>query len=339
MNNVDTSSWKYFKLIGDIFPTYENCKCSNASDLDEGEDILYVGAKKENNGAMRMVAKNDELVTEGNCIIFICDGEGSVGYSLYMNEDFIGSTTLSVARNDHLNPYNAMFLVTILDKERPKYSFGRKYRKNLEKTNIKLPADKDGNPDWDYMESYIKKVGIEPLVSKNEKKPKPNIFSTKEQYFELEKVFDDFLPAKGTTTDELLPGDDIPYIGAKKENSGLMEMVAREGNEQFISEGNCIVFVQLGEGSAGYTTYQNGDFIGMNGKVCCGISSKLNKYNAMYLVTILDKERPKFSFGRSWTGDRLKKTRIKLPATDKGEIDWEFMEKVIRQLKYSDFIS
>lgn len=157
---VDTSLWRWFNIGGDngIFEI-ENCKCSNASKLlESGVDIEYIGAKKTENGVMCMVKRVDSLVTKGNCIIFICDGQGSVGYTNYIDHDFIGSTTLSVGRNPNLNIYNALFIVTILDRERYRYSFGRKYKNNLHKARIKLPVDSDGNPDWQFMENYIKSL-------------------------------------------------------------------------------------------------------------------------------------------------------------------------------------
>lgn len=159
---LDTSNWKYFKLAGKggIFDI-EPCKCQNATELlEEGTDIEYIGAKKLDGGFMQWVKIVPELVTEGNCIVFICDGQGSVGYSNYIDHDFIGSTTLSVGRNEKLNKHNAMFIVTILDKERYRYSFGRKYKTNLTKINIKLPARENEQgetiPDWEFMENYIK---------------------------------------------------------------------------------------------------------------------------------------------------------------------------------------
>ncbi|MCL2087694.1 MAG: N-6 DNA methylase [Oscillospiraceae bacterium] len=157
--SVDITSWKYFPISGKsgIFKI-EPCKCSNASEfLEDGDDIDYIGAKKDNNGVMRRVKNNEELTTKGNCIVFICDGQGSVGYTNYIEKDFIGSTTLSVGRNINLNRYNALFLVAVLDLERYRYSFGRKYKTNLSKAKILLPA-KENAPDWDYMESYIKSL-------------------------------------------------------------------------------------------------------------------------------------------------------------------------------------
>ncbi|WCR56079.1 MAG: hypothetical protein PG979_000136 [Rickettsia asembonensis] len=47
-----------------------------------------------------------------------------------------------------------MFIVTILDLERYRYSFGKKYGKNI----IKLPATSQGTPDWEFMENYIKSL-------------------------------------------------------------------------------------------------------------------------------------------------------------------------------------
>lgn len=155
--SVDTTKWEYFN-ISKIFEL-EKCKCSSASDLlEDGDEIYYIGAKKDDNGVMNKVLVNEDLVSKGNCIVFIGDGQGSVGYSTYQPNDFIGSTTLTCGYNPNLNKYNSLFLVTVLDKERFKYSFGRKYGKSqLLKAKIKLPS-KNGVPDFKFMEEYIKSL-------------------------------------------------------------------------------------------------------------------------------------------------------------------------------------
>ena len=157
-------------------------------------------------------------------------------------------------------------------------------------------------------------------------------------------------PVKGKTTDELIAGSDIPYIAAKHDDNGLDMMCQKSGFEDWVSEGNCIVFVQLGEGSSGYVNYIPDDFIGMNGKVSCGyLDGVMNPYVGLFLEVILCQERPKHSFGRSWTGTRLTETVIKLPIqhnsdgtpvidadktySDEGYIpDWQFMEDYIKSL-------
>lgn len=173
--NVD--EWKEFYISrtptqSGLFDI-ENCKCGSAGNLDDGNDINYIGAKKNDNGVMRKVAREESLVSKGNGIMFICDGEGSVGYTNYMDEDFIGSTTTSIGYDKALNPYVALFLVSILDKEKFKYSYGRKYRAHINEVMIRLPIQKNIEglpiidnskkyskegylPDWTFMENYIK---------------------------------------------------------------------------------------------------------------------------------------------------------------------------------------
>jgi len=155
---IKNKDWAWFK-VGDIFDI-ERGKCGSAEKLlEKGSEISYVGAKKDENGFMYKVVRDEGYVTKGNCIVFIGDGQGSVGYSTYQENDFIGSTTLSMGRNESLNKFNAIFLITLLDKERFKYSFGRKWNGDkLKNTKVKLPVDKKGNPDWQFMEDYIKSL-------------------------------------------------------------------------------------------------------------------------------------------------------------------------------------
>ena len=57
-----------------------------------------------------------------------------------------------------LNKYIGLFIATIIKAERPKYNYGRKWKKEfMEKSIIKLPT-KNGLPDWDFMENYIKSL-------------------------------------------------------------------------------------------------------------------------------------------------------------------------------------
>lgn len=177
--DLNVQNWKSFNI--QRTPTQsglfviENCKCGSAGELDDGVDINYIGAKKTDNGVMRSVALDEKLVSRGHGIMFICDGEGSVGYTNYMDKDFIGSTTTSIGYDESLNKANAMFLVTVLDNEKFKYSYGRKYRAHLIESKIYLPIkhNNDGTPyfdvtnkyseegyvpDWKFMERYIKSL-------------------------------------------------------------------------------------------------------------------------------------------------------------------------------------
>lgn len=159
---LDIKEWKKFK-VGDLFLTTKKGKLPRGKvhskdDLLDGDEFFYVGAKKRNNGIMYRCGYCEDQISKGNCIIFICNGQGSVGYTNYIDVDFMASGDVALGYNDHLNKYNALFLVTLFDKERFKYSFGRKWGKYLAETQIPLPVTKDNQPDWDYMANYIKSL-------------------------------------------------------------------------------------------------------------------------------------------------------------------------------------
>lgn len=155
IESFDNMVWKEFK-VKDLFLEIEKCKCNNVSKLKMGK-TPYVGATNRNNGVIKFVEADEKLITKGNCIVFICDGQGSIGYSIYRKSDFVGSTTLKVGRNVKINEFNAQFIVSALDKNRKIYSFGFKRKEErLRNEIILLPSDCYGNPDYDYMEQYIK---------------------------------------------------------------------------------------------------------------------------------------------------------------------------------------
>lgn len=156
--DLDIDKWKKFKIT-ELF-NLKKCKCSNAwALLEKGDDIYYIWAKKKQNWVMEKVELPKELVTSGWCIVFIWDGQWSIWYSSYQPIDFVWSTTLTAGYNEKLNKFNALFIVTVLDLERYRYSFGRKYGKEqLMKVSISLPPNKNWEPDWEFMENYIKSL-------------------------------------------------------------------------------------------------------------------------------------------------------------------------------------
>lgn len=69
----------------------------------------------------------------------------------------MGSTTLKVGRNKYLNELNAEFISTTLDQNRELYCFGyKRNEKRLLNETILLPINNKNEPDYDFMEQYIK---------------------------------------------------------------------------------------------------------------------------------------------------------------------------------------
>ncbi len=144
----------------DLFPTLVAGKSKGLNHIKKAEmGISYLGATNQNNGVLCFVEYYKDTIQKGNCIAFIRNGEGSMGYSIYKEEDFIATSDITLGYNTHLNKYIGTFITTIADRIRGKYNFGYKRNANrLSKEILTLPADCDGNPDWDYMENYMRNI-------------------------------------------------------------------------------------------------------------------------------------------------------------------------------------
>ena len=327
--------WEQFKLAS-IFKI-ENCKCSKVSGLQKGS-TPYVGATNRNNGVMNFVKVDKKLITKGNCLAFICDGEGSVGYSIYKAEDFIGSTTVKVGRNEKLNKYNATFITTIADTVRSKYNFGFKRNEtHLKNEILMLPANSKGEPDFEFMEAFMKQKEQEKFqeynnyINKRIKALKD--FKTVEPI--EEKEWAEFFIAD---VSEILSGRDIygserikgntPYISATANNNGIGHFV---GNDNPTKESGCLSVNR--NGSVGYSFYH--PYEALFGNDCRKLRPKnQSKHVGIFISQQITRQRGKYGYGYKMGTARLKRQKIMLPINHQNEPDYDYMENYMKQLEY-----
>lgn len=306
------------------------CKCNCAWDLEEWNEIMYIWAKKDDNWFMKIVKKEEKLITKWNCIIFICDWEWSVWYSNYIDKDFIWSTTLSVWYNEHLNNNIWIFLVTLLDLERKKYSYWRKYGTNLSKTKIKLPIDSNWNPDRKFMENYIKSLDYKPITTKN-KAWKNNLNINKWKEFKVGDLFNIWWSK--TTPKEVL--EDIwdwiyPYVTTSATNNWI------EWFYNFYTENGNIIVVE--SACMWFSTYQSENFSASDHVELLKPKYHFNKYIWLFITTLINNENFRYSYWRKCNQIKIKNMIIKLPVDKNLEPDREFMENYIKNLPYWDRI-
>lgn len=148
--------------------------------------------------------------------------------------------------------------------------------------------------------------------------------------FSVDSLFPVIEATKGKTTAGLVDGDRLPYIAAAKSIIGC-KICSAEANGEWASDGNGMVFVQIGDGAAGLAHYVPISFIGMSGKTSVGYSECLNVYNGLFIERCLSSNKAFFSHGHSWTGKRLAKTKVMLPVDNDGEPDYAYMEEYAQQ--------
>jgi type I restriction enzyme M protein len=82
------------------------------------------------------------------------------GYCSYQADDFSASDHVEkLIPKFEMNVYTALFLQTIINMEQFRYSYGRKFNQiRIKSTKIKLPVNSQNQPDWHFMEEYIKSL-------------------------------------------------------------------------------------------------------------------------------------------------------------------------------------
>lgn len=328
---IDTSAWGWFQ-IGKLFDKFETGKGHDTL-LGDGDACLYLGAKKSDNGVMRTCATDESMLQEGNCIVFICNGAGSVGYANYMDKPFIATTDLVLGYADWLNEKTGLFVATVLCKERFKYSFGRKRKTHLHDTEIKLPVTANGEPDWHWMESYVDSLRSKPLTTSNAVKPR-SFDALAWEWFKLggdDGLFE-IRKGKRLTSDDQTSGN-TPYIGAIDSNNGVSNYIGQNP----IHEGNTISLSY--NGSVGEAFYQPVPYWAtddVNALYLRDEYGTLTPATGMFVCTVLKHDKYRYSYGRKWTLDNMNDTMVKLPATPEGKPDWQYMENYIKSLPYGD---
>lgn len=153
---IDTSSWKWFN-INDLFEIEKGERLVETERI-EGELPLITAASKEN-GVVDFLSEDTfrgkKKIFENKLTIDMFFNVFCHTYK-YFSDDNV-HTLIPKFNND--NFYIKLFILTVLRESRYKYAYGRQLRiKRLELEKVKLPIDKKGNPDWQFMEDYIKSL-------------------------------------------------------------------------------------------------------------------------------------------------------------------------------------
>ena len=103
---------------------------------------------------------NDKFHTYISAPFLSLARSGTSGCVHFQDSDsYVGDSTIALKMKDKDNEkmHIYLFLETILNLERYRFTYGRKVviEKFIEQY-ISLPTNEDGNPDWQYMGEYIK---------------------------------------------------------------------------------------------------------------------------------------------------------------------------------------
>ncbi|MFB0638173.1 restriction endonuclease subunit S [Candidatus Phytoplasma solani] len=332
--NLNVQSWRSFQ-IKDLFYVIKAKKIISKSDImNKNKGIYpYITATKKNNGSQGFY----DYQTEDKNVITA----SMFGDFFFQPLNFtINGNCFILNCKIKINQFIGLFFVTLLNREKKRFSYGRVCnQQRIQKTIIKLPIKEKGKPDYEYMEKYIKnrffkntsdKINFQLFtkLSKQEINKIPQILNIKNwKLFKLENLFN----ISGTKTTKFNGCHNkgiYRYITTQTIDNGVSVLC-----DQHTEKGNVLV---IESAVNGFCSYQEKNFIASDHVEKLEPKFNLNKYIALFLTTIINKEQWRYSYGRKFNQQRIQKTIIKLPVNKQNKPDWEFMEEYIKSLPYSE---
>lgn len=333
---LDKVEWKTF-CLGEVFDLItKGSKGLNHLEKGISDGISYVGATNRNNGVLDFVEQKESLIYSGNAIAFIRNGEGSMGYSVYKKEDFIASQDITVGYNENLNEYNAKFITTVADQVRGKYNFGyKRNQERLKRETLTLPADKNGNPDFQYMSDFVKKLELDKVQEvleyiyiyiKLKTMLEEKVCEISWKDFWIEDICDVKSGVRLTKANQEV--GERPFIGASDSDNGVTAFVSN--NNKSLDENVLGVNYNGSVVENFYHPYQaifSDDVKRLKWKD----EAKGSKYTYLFLKQMILSQKIKYAYGYKFNGERMKRQKIMLPVTEAGLPDYDYMKSYMQK--------
>ena len=151
---LNEKEWKEFYLR-DIFTDIQRGKRLKTADHVQGR-TPYVSSSAVNNGVDAFIGNTVKIRKFADCLTLA--NSGSVGKTFYQKYEFIASDHVTALKSDKLNEYSYLFVAAIVQRLENKYSFNREINDmRINKEKVVLPIDECGNPDYAFMEQYVRK--------------------------------------------------------------------------------------------------------------------------------------------------------------------------------------
>lgn len=337
MGKINIKSWKKFHLYDSHMFDIDMGNKFDKSKMDTTKsDINFVGRTGINNGINATCGKYNNVEPYKAGFLTLALG-GSVGSCYVQKAPFYTSQNVIVLiPKDEISDFAKQYVATVIKRESELHyqAFVKELNAHIKRDfAIPLPSDKNGNPDWEYMESYMKNImeesenNIKKLNNISQKYDNISIVNWKKH--SCSKLF------SAVNTGNILARNiedgsgNTPYVTASGINNGVMAHI--DSSKYDIIKGHCILI-----GGKTFTiTYQEKDFVSNDSH---NFVIRIKEYEVSdvvykYLVTVIRLYlSQKYSWNDAVTKDKFLNESIPLPTLINNEPDWEYMENYMKNI-------
>lgn len=335
--SLDSRNWKEF-FLEDIVSINGGKRLTKA-DMQLG-NMPFIGASELNNGITAFTCSINESIDNN---VLGVNYNGSVGFAFYHPYRAIFSDDVKRIKwksSLHNNRYTLLFLASMIGQQKCKYAYGYKFNsQRMKRQKILLPIQSNNTIDWGFMEAYMKQKERQILKPTIERLCKRLIISdisgggkslcSNWKAFYFTEVFTEIQRGKRLKKADHEQGN-TPYVSSTSLNNGIDGFVGNDGSVRKFDD--CLTLAN--SGSVGCAFYHQYTFVASD-HVTKLKRTGLDKYAYLFMIPIINRLSEKYSFNREINDERIKREKLLLPATDKGEIDFAFMSAFMKDVEHN----
>lgn len=339
MSKINVSDWNEFPICN-LFEIKNTHSILRKVISEKSGNHPYVTASEGNNSVVTYISYNMSQIEEGNSILI----GGKTLVVSYQSKDYFSNDSHNLALylkdKKRRNKYIQLFLVTALKVGLSHlYTWGDSIsKKSIQKDIIILPSLSDGEPDWVYMELYIKHLETSTYNSLKELQSINNI---KKSHIDISKwgvfhLYDIFKIDSGTKLDKAkmdTTTEKINFVGRSNFNNGITQKV----NEIFDIKPYDAGYLTLALGGAylGSCFVQEHPFYTSQNVVVLIPRSNLSLESKQFIATTIFKESQNNyrAFIKELNTHIKKDFKFKLPINSDGSLNYEYMDSYMKSIK------
>lgn len=160
---LNEKEWKKFKAFGDtgILEIATTNSSIDGIRLIEGDEetLPYVTRSESNNGIARFVCEKNKSFGFDRSESITVGLDTQTAY--WQPHEFVTGQNIQVITGEHLNEWSAQFLIPLLRMQmKAKFNWGGNGAtlKRMKTLDLMLPVNDSGEPDYEYMEQYVKNI-------------------------------------------------------------------------------------------------------------------------------------------------------------------------------------
>lgn len=281
--------------------------------------VNFASRAMGNNGITARVLTNATPGLPGEITVAL--GGNGVLSSFVQPEPFVCGRDVMIltAKSPDMTTEEKLWWCRCIWENRHKFSYGRQANRTL--GSLLVP---DSAPDWVATMKVPTHDGLARAIA-------PVVDLTDPQTWPMFMLEDLFTVKKGkrVTKAQRTPGA-TRFIGASEKNNGITDMCDLTA----IFDSHCLTVPYNGN-SVGIAFYQDQPFFASDDVQVLVPKEEVSRWSLLFVASLIRFERARFSYGYKWNMARMRKTAIRLPASDAGQPDWEFMDSFMRGLPFS----